>query len=81
MTRFTDQYTEPGRFPRQKGITIKLFAGYDERNKGVTIYLIDDRVVIEYVSSGLRVYWNDECYTEESIPIIKLGLLSEGFRF
>ena len=59
---------------------MKLFAGCDERNKGVTIYLIDGRVVIEYVSSGLQVYWNDEYYTEESIPIIKLGLMNEGFR-
>lgn len=60
---------------------MKLFAGYDERNKGVTIYLIDGRVVIEYVSSGLKVYWNDEYYTEESIPTIKMGLMNEGFRF
>ena len=59
---------------------MKLFSGYDERNKGVTIYLIDGRVVIEYVSSGQKVYWNDEYYTEESIPIIKLGLMNEGFR-
>lgn len=60
---------------------MKLFAGYDGSNRAVTVFLEDGKVVIEYVRSGRKVFWNDELYSKDQIELIRLSMLNEGYHF